>query len=126
MENIKNEKTSMILLKNVGISLIITVILLLIFSAILTYSSFNEQYINIITIGITAISILVGSLIATSKIKKKGILNGSIVGGAYILIIYLISSLLNWNFNFDVKSLIFIGVGILGGLLGGIIGVNKK
>ena len=58
--------------------------------------------------------------------QKNGILNGALVGGAYILILYFISSLLNWKFSLNLQSIIMIIVGIVFGILGGIVGVNRK
>jgi len=58
--------------------------------------------------------------------QKNGILNGGTVGGIYIILLYLISSLLNWNFSLNLQSIIIIAVGIIFGILGGIVGVNKK
>ena len=48
------------------------------------------------------------------------------VGGGYIIILYLISSLLNWHFGLNLQSVIMIAVGIIFGIIGGIIGVNKR
>ena len=110
----------------IGIAFITTFILLLIFSAILTYSNISENMINPTIIVITAISILIGSSIVNMKIKKNGLINGGIIGGLYILTIYLISSLLNWKFALNTQSIIMIIVGIVFGILGGIIGVNQK
>lgn len=67
-----------------------------------------------------------GSSLANMNIKKNGILNGGLIGGTYILILYIISSLLNWKFGLNMQSVIMILVGIIFGILGGIIGVNKK
>ena len=61
-----------------------------------------------------------------AKIRKNGLINGGIIGGAYILIIYLISSILNWKFGLEIQSIIMIVIGMIFGILGGIIGVNKK
>lgn len=112
--------------KGVGIAFITTTILLLIFSAILTFTNINENVINPVIITATGISILIGSSIGNNKIKKNGLLNGALVGAIYILIIYIISSLLNWRFNLNMQSLIMIAVGMIFGMLGGIIGVNKN
>ena len=112
--------------KGVGIAFIITIVLLLIFSAILTFTNINENVINPVIITATGISILVGSSIGNNKIKKNGLLNGALVGAIYILIIYIISSLLNWRFGLNLQSLIMIVVGMIFGMLGGIIGVNKN
>lgn len=120
MENIKN------IFKGVGISLLLTIISLLIFSIILTYTGVSEKTIAPVIIIITAISILLGSSISTIHIKKNGMLNGGIVGIVYLLIIYLISSILNWNFGLNLQSIIMIVVSALFGIVGGIIGVNKK
>ena len=75
---------------------------------------------------ITAISILIGSSIGNIKIKKNGLLNGALIGGIYMITIYLISSILNWKFGLEIKSIIMIVIGMMFGILGGIIGVNKK
>ena len=114
------------IVKGVGIAFITTIVLLLIFSAILTFTDMNESVINPVIITATGISILIGSSIGNNKIKKNGLLNGALVGAIYILIIYIVSSLLNWRFNLNMQSLIMIAVGMIFGMLGGIIGVNKS
>ncbi len=128
MENIQiGENKSIInILKGVGISLISTVLLLIIFSIVLTYSSIQESAINPVIMIITAISILIGSSISNMKIKKNGLINGAIIGAIYIITIYLISSILNWKFSLNVQSIIMITMSIVFGILGGIIGVNRK
>lgn len=112
--------------KGIFISLIATIVFLLIFSIILTYSNVKEDIINPVIIIITAISILIGSSISSMKIGKNGLLNGGIIGGFYILIIYTISSILNWEFGLNLQAIILLIVGIVFGILGGIIGVNKQ
>ena len=128
MENmqINKNKTLINILKGVGISLISTVIMLIIFSIILTYTNIQENVINPVIMIITAISILIGSSLGNIKIRKNGLINGGIIGATYIIIIYLISSILNWRFFLNVQSLIMIAVTIVFGILGGIIGVNRK
>ena len=110
----------------IGIAMLFTVICLLIFSLILTYTNVSESTIVPVIIVVTGISILIGSSIGNIKIRKNGILNGAIIGGGYILILYLISSLLNVKFSLNIQSAIMIAVGIIFGILGGIIGVNKR
>ena len=112
--------------KGIGISLITTLVLLLIFSIILTYTNIQENVINPVIMMITAISILIGSSIGNIKIRKNGLLNGGIIGIGYIVIIYLISSILNWKFSLNLQSIIMIITAIIFGILGGIIGVNRK
>lgn len=128
MENmqVNENKTIINILKGVGISLIATVIMLIIFSIILTYTNIQESTINPVIMIITAISILIGSSLGNIKIKKNGLINGGIIGGIYILIIYLISSILNWKFSLNIQSIIMIITAVIFGILGGIIGVNRK
>ncbi len=112
--------------KGVGIALFTTVALLMIFATILTYTEVSETIINPVIIVVTAISILIGSSIGNIKIKKNGLLNGALIGGIYIITIYLISSILNWKFTLEIQSIIMIIIGMIFGILGGIIRVNKK
>ena len=112
--------------KGTGISLLVTFILLIIFSAILTYTNISENTITPVILIITAISILIGSSIGNMNAQKNGILNGALVGGTYILILYFISSLLNWKFSLNLQSIIMVIVGIVFGILGGIVGVKQK
>lgn len=128
MENlqINNNKSFINIIKGVGIALIATIILLIIFSIMLTYTKIQENTINPVIMIITAVSILIGSSIGNNKIKKNGLVNGGLVGGIYILLIYIISSILNWNFSLNMQSIIMVIIGIAFGILGGIIGVNKK
>lgn len=119
-------ETSKNIFKGTGISLLVTFILLIIFSAILTYTNISENTITPVILIITAISILIGSSIGNMNEQKNGILNGALVGGSYILILYFISSLLNWKFSLNLQSIIMIIVGIVFGILGGIVGVNRK
>ncbi|MBR3254739.1 MAG: TIGR04086 family membrane protein [Clostridia bacterium] len=124
MEKENNEIVHIV--KGVGISLISSLLLLIIFATILTFTNIPESVVSPVIIILTAISILFGSSITNMKIRKNGLLNGGIIGGIYMLTIYLISSILNWDFSLNLEALIFMVVGIAFGLLGGIIGVNKK
>ena len=121
----EENKTIIQILKGIGISLVTTLILLVIFALILTYTQVEEKTINPVIVVITALSILIGSSIVNIKIKKNGLINGAIIGGAYMLIIYLISSILNWKFGLNAQSIIMIVVGVIFGILGGILGVNN-
>lgn len=123
---IKESNTMSRIAKGIGISMAVTIITLIIFSIILTYTNIEENIINPVIMIITAISILVGSSIENTKIKKNGLINGAIIGIGYIAIIYLISSILNWKFVLNMQSIIMIIAAIIFGTLGGIIGVNKK
>ena len=112
--------------KGIIISILITLILLFLFSIILTYTNIGENVIPAVIIIATVISILIGSSISTIKIKRNGIINGGIIGLVYILGIYLISSIAQMGFGINVYSIIMIILSILAGMIGGIVGVNIK
>ena len=128
MENlqINENKTIKNIMKGTGIALITTVLLLLIFSIILTYTNIDEKVINPVIMIVTAISILLGSSLGNIKIKKNGLINGGSIGAIYIVTIYLISSILNWKFSLNIQSIFMIIIAIVFGILGGILGVNRK
>ena len=112
-------------IKGVIISIICTLIFLFIFSILLTYTNISESFIAPVIIVITAISIFIGSSIGNIRLKKNGILNGALVGGIYLLSIYLLSGILSQNFTLSMQSIIIIISGMICGMFGGIIGVNK-
>ena len=113
------------IIKGVIISIVFTLISLFIFSIILTYTNVSEQFTTPVIIVITAISIFIGSSIGNLKMKKNGLINGALVGGIYLLSIYLLSGIINQNFSLNTQSLIIIVAGMICGMFGGIIGVNK-
>ena len=124
----ENEFTKNIIriIKGSVTAIILTLLLLLIFAIILTYTSLKESIINPVIIVISVISILIGSSISTLKISKNGLLNGGLVGIIYILTIYLLSSITSSGFSINLYSIIMMILSIIAGMIGGIIGVNMK
>lgn len=113
------------IIKGSLISIIVTIVGLLIFASLLSYTSISEGTIPTVTIIITAISILIGSSLSMATIKKNGILNGAIIGLIYIATIYILSSVIEGTFSLNTYSIVIIIGSILAGALGGIIGVNR-
>lgn len=109
-----------------GISIIITIIGLIIFASLLTYTSIAESTIPTVTILITIISILIGSSICMSTVRKNGIVNGVMISLIYIGVIYILSSVIEGDFSLNLKSIIMIIGAVIAGAVGGIIGVNRR
>lgn len=126
MEVFKSDNPIISIIKGIIISFITTLISLTIFSILLVYSNLQEDTIKPVVITVTGISILIGSSFGTKKIQKNGLGIGAIIGTIYMLGIYIISSSVSSDFTLNLVSVIMIGVGIFGGILGGIIGVNSK
>ena len=122
----KSEKQSICILRGIIISFLFTLCMLIIFSILLVYTNLSEQTIRPVIITITGISILIGSSLGTRKLHKNGLLIGGIIGSSYILLLFLTSSLINSNFSINWISTIMIIIGLIGGVFGGIIGVNAK
>ena len=127
MENMDKSEISKNIIRIIRgsvISIIVSLILLLIFAIILTYTSIQENTINPVIIIISGVSILIGSGISTLKIKKNGLLNGSLVGLIYIITLYILSSITGAGFSANMYSAIMMLVCVITGMIGGVIGVN--
>jgi putative membrane protein (TIGR04086 family) len=114
-------------LKYFGINLVICcvmiLLLLLVTSAIFAYTSINDKYLDIFVYSIVGISIFLTSVFLNRKIKSKGVIYGSIFGLLAIVTIYLIGAIF-LSFSISYTAVIYIAIGIISGLIGGIIGVN--
>ena len=121
---VKADKNIIRIIKGSAFSILITLILLFIYAILLTSTNIPESTMSVVVITITGISILIGSSISSFKIKKRGIVNGGLVGLIYIITIYLISSIALMGFSMNITSIIMLIVAIVIGLIGGIIGVN--
>ncbi len=129
MEDLKENAGSnifLLMLKGLAISIGVTLIMILVLSMILSFSSVSENVIMPAVIFISSFSILVGGFLVAKKMANKGIVYGSILGFIYMLILYLTSSILNLNFSLNFNSIIMIVLGVVGGAIGGILGVNLK
>lgn len=111
-------------LKSLLLSIIISLGLILILSVLMSKTNISDNLLEPMVIGIVTFSLLIGAFCMSRTKKEKGIIYGSLLGATYILILYLLSSLITLDFSISIASLIFIILGILGGAIGGIIGVN--
>ncbi len=123
-EDSETKKNIIRIIKGSVFSIILSLILLLIFAVLLTYTDISESTIVPVVTIIVGVSILLGSTISTIKIKKNGILNGGLVGLIYTIALYILSSIVLTNFSFNINSLIMIATSVIAGMIGGIIGVN--
>ena len=106
------------------IAIVFSIILLFIFASLLVYTDIQESTIKPVVIVISMISILIGSLVSSIKIKKRGIINGALVGIIYISIIYILSSISLTGFSLNLYSIIMMIGAVICGIIGGIFGVN--
>ena len=118
----------MVKVKNYLFSLLITflvsAVLLCLSAVIFAYTNINDRYLQTFVFGVIVISVLIGSTILSKKIKEKGLLLGGTFGAIYVLLIFLITSIAYTGFAFTNTLLIYLGISVLSGIVGGIIGVN--
>ena len=126
IKNSDSNNNTMIILKGFLISIIVTLVLIFILAMIVSYTDFSEENIGAAIIGVTAISILIGTSISTIRLNKNGLLNGGAIASIYMLSLYIISSGIGTGFSLNLNAVIMMILGIIAGMLGGIVGVNLK
>lgn len=114
------------LLKGVLTSFILTFIVFTVYAILLTYTSLQENNVNVVMLVSTAISCILCGFITGRKASSKGILWGTLSGFIYIAIMLLISISTVGSFSFSPKMLINIGLALCCGALGGVIGINTN
>lgn len=107
-------------------STISTILSLLLFSAVIMNNSIKDQYIPVVIVILFGLSLFIGTMITTRKIKEKGALYGMIISVLYISVMYLISSLVIGDYTITKQSLYMIICTVVIGSIGGITGVNIK
>lgn len=114
------------ILKNILISYGISLALFLIFAFVITYTDVSYSIISPVSVAITLISILIAAVISGKKSSEKGWLTGCITGFLYMLILYIVGSIIFRNPGISSNGVIMIIAGVLAGALGSIIGINNK
>lgn len=110
------------LLKCLLFSYILTAALLLLLAFLLYKFQLTEAIVSIVIIGIYVVATFVAGFIAGKKMQTKKYLWGFMVGGAYFLVLALISLAINQSMGLqgsDFLSTLILCAG--GGMLGGMV-----
>ncbi len=118
--------TTVLIAKGVLLSVVVSFFctLLLSFISLMTDNTYIDHYIQYIMVGVTMVSIFIGSIYATKKAEAKGLIIGVVIGLIYVLISVGLGMEISQE---DVPLLLLTNkfvAGILAGILGGLIGVN--
>lgn len=103
---------------------ILTLILILIYAAIMTFTDISSGVSSVFYMITTLISIMYGTVYAVRKVKKKGWIIGLIISITYMIILYLLyiisgkDSTLIYNQSTLIRLALAVAVGILSGMLG--------
>ena len=95
-------------IKNIGIgsaiALVLSALLLLGFSLLLARTDMQESTIRPVIILLSSLCILIGSVFTARKNTKNGMVNGGFVGGIYLLVLWIISSILMEGMSFTLHT----------------------
>ena len=114
------------LLKGLFIAYIITVVLILIFSLLLTYTNLQENKIPLLNTIALIGSIALASIYVSIKIKEKGWIMGAIIGIVYYIILIALNFLFLKTLAMDIFSISKLILASVTGMIGGMIGINLK
>lgn len=103
---------------------IITVVLLLIFAVIMTFTEVSERASSIFYLVTTILSIMYGSIYAVRKIKKRGWLIGILVTVLYLLVLYIVSIISGNSSVIGADRINRFLIALVVGALSGMIGIN--
>ena len=113
-------------MKAIILSYAITVPVFAALAFILANTCFPEKYIGAAVVATTIISVVAAGMWATRSVKRRGWLNGGVVGFVYMFMLYILSGVAYKNFRIDKYVLTMAAIGVLAGAIGGILGINAK
>lgn len=112
-------------LKGIIIASLCSLALIILFAFIIKWFDIADAYLNLITLSIKALSVVIGSIFAV-KGKEKGLFKGASFGLIYVIVAFVIFSILAGSFNLGLGFVLDLAfASLLGGIVG-IIKVNRK
>ncbi len=112
--------------KSLGISYILSIVLLFVLSIIATIFTMESRAVNIGITLITCLSTLTCGYMTARGVGRSGLINGVLAGVLYTAFLYLIGCLVINQFSFNLATIIAIIMGVVCGGLGGVFAVNTK
>ena len=118
--NINKRQNFISILSGTIVSIALTLVLILLFAVIIRFLNVPDKAIFPVNQVIKIVSLFVGISIVLKKTKSKGFFTGIIIGLCYFVISYLVFSILQGSFNFNLNNFYDL---LLTALMGGIIGI---
>ena len=104
----------------------ITCIVFLGYAMLITYTDMSERNLPVVVAITTLLSVLIAGFDAAKGASQRGWLWGMFAGGIYVLILAIVMVVLIPSFGVDGRTITVVMLGIGGGALGGILGINLK
>lgn len=120
-----NKKDFFEIFKGVLFAVIISLLTVMLFAVIVKFANLSAKAVRIVNIFLKIISIFFGTLLAI-KSGRQGLFKGSVIGLFFVLISYLIFSLINGSFAINPLTAFDIIFCLIAGLLSGIFTVNVR
>ena len=118
--------TALCLLRGMGIAFAITCIIFIGFGMILTYTAASEESLPLVSLICTALSVAAAGYDWAACKRKRGLLWGALAGLVYTALLYVITSLAADSFVLHASGLMTLAVALAAGVIGGILGVNRR
>lgn len=122
----KDRSILLAIIKGSLIALCISLVGILIFAFILKFASISDKAIRPINQIIKGVSVLIGVFVAMRKVDKMGLVGGLLIGLVYTMLAFVVFSILDGNFEFNLTLLNDLLFGGIMGAICGIIAVNVK
>ena len=113
-------------LKGTALAITVTTIVFFIFALLLSYTALGEDSVRYVVYITEAIGAFLAGIVPAGKIRRRGLLTGSLCGVLYMAVIWIVASLISDGFYFNLHVAIMLITSLLAGALGGIVGVNAK
>lgn len=120
-----NKKDFFEIFKGVIFSLIISVLTVIVFAIIVKFANLSSKTVEIVNIALKIISILTGTLLAVGS-GRQGLFKGGIIGLLFVLVSYLVFSLINGSFSVNPLTAFDVIFCLVAGLLSGVFTVNVR
>lgn len=109
-----------------AISILVTLLALLLQTIVMLYTDISESILPVTSAITMTVSIAISSIYFSLRVRKKGWLNGGIIGILYILIIVILSLIFLEDFVLNTYVILKSIIAIVTGTISGMIGVNLK
>lgn len=113
------------ILKGLLAGLIAIVILYVLFSILMSVFDSPGKYTYPATLAGLMISIPIAGYTTVMVSEKKNSISGGLCGLVYIIILYVISSIINKDFSIGISTFILLIIGGTAGVIGGLICLNR-
>ena len=110
--------------KAVLVALVFTLLVFFIAALLLTYTHLSESAIPFITTVTLVVSVVLAGATSARKAKSRGYLSGGVTGVLYALVLQIVAMLISGSFQIGPYIFVLLAIGLFGGAIGGILGIN--